>query len=55
MSTCNRVDLQALGSQPMINYAQKSPRSLDWTWINIKTEIDFDDYHTEILLLCVMI
>ena len=25
MSTCNRLDLQALGSQPII-YAQKSPR-----------------------------
>ena len=27
MSTCNRLDLQTLGSQPI--YAQKSPQSLD--------------------------
>jgi hypothetical protein len=30
MSTCNRWDLQTLGSRPLIKYAQKSPRSLIW-------------------------
>jgi hypothetical protein len=29
MSTCNRLDLQTLGSQPMI-YAQIYPQSLVW-------------------------
>ena len=29
MSTCNRLDLQTLGSQPMI-CAQKYPQSLVW-------------------------
>ena len=35
MSTCNRLDLQTLGSQPLI-LAQKSPRSLVENTINCK-------------------
>ena len=32
MSTCNRLNLQTLGSQPVLSYAQKSPGSLGWPW-----------------------